>query len=332
MNPKESFLEENLDTFSSISKSRSSEQSKSKSAMVRNRVGQKYNKQLHDTEKDRRKQNEDALKQYMEQFWLNATTIWLLATSRCHSWGTALPMGKEESELHLSIASSMVPGIQMADTIKMWRQYISMGTWKIGEKMRLCVIMMQPNVASSSLIMNQMNWEDVNRAMRIIEVLDHGSTEVKAPVVRAEQGGNRLCGRLALTVREVVRESGKVVSKSAPSFANMSGSSLIFAVNFNGSVMLCTLTSASLPLIKSKMPEGFYSTCDATSVRIYSTHTYISKNSYIRIDAAGVVGFCGKPGSIGILFRALEYSIYSILNSANSTVAFIRTLNVIESC
>lgn len=246
--------------------------------------------------------------------------------TRITSWGTLIPMCYEEEQIHLSILRGL--GIEYERLTKN-RRYIKVGEWIILNQIHLSLVILQPAIATASVVVTSLNPNDVMKSLSNLEIVSPSSSGRDSTIITNETFRRRVIGRKALSV---VRLSKKNTSPELPViYAHASYSSLLFIVTVGSETHCCTFSSETITLLRGILADQrnilFHDDC----MNIYSWDRRITNNTHIKISKDGDISLLGSPKHFEQIMKGFKDVFYAIMQVRSRAFSFISTLRIVES-
>ncbi|KAI9329511.1 hypothetical protein DFJ73DRAFT_765707 [Zopfochytrium polystomum] len=183
------------------------------------------------------------------------------------------------------------------------------------KKVKVEIGLLQPCVATATVRADKITTNEVSQAYNMIVRHHPGTSNWNPPNLSSIHPDPvvRLKGRMSMAILQKLRDSGKSVPYSPPTFVNMSGSCLNVLLQVDDIVYLCGITQETLRVFPSEREDASGKVMsEQHNLRFKFPEKYGLKDTYFRIDSAGVIGLLGKTeASEQMLARNPIYAVRS---------------------
>lgn len=210
-------------------------------------------------------------------------------------------------------------GLDPASAVdKSWRRTWTIGAWKIGDSVTVCIAMMQPNVASAWVNISGVNVQSVMSAAEGYNSLCLPKSTCR---VETSQGRARIQGRWSLDLAsDLVASSAVKDSDVTVTSLNVSQATLFAWVAVGSdNVYLCTLTKESLKILVRYLPPWCadfeeVAVNGAVSLKVRGSNADATQ---LVIGSGGSVQYQGTPAHLRMLPSAMCISIRATMESVH---------------
>lgn len=252
-------------------------------------------------------------------------------TKRVLSWGTVLPMCSLEKNLHNRIPRAL--GLPVDVTKFSWRPLYSFGTWRLGGKSTVSIILTHPCIATSSLVFThctEAKAKSLNPAVDILSPPRDGSSNIETFYYN---GAPKLVGRCAMYVNAIMEQEDYDYEEPRCDFVVLTASALTFVIAHKTRTMLCRCTDRTLSEILSSNHRGIVLGSNDNSIRVHGESKSYPQNRISSSDSLGIcndgrITFQGHPRRMYEVYRSLYILMVSCMQDPMLRSRIVSSLEI----
>lgn len=237
-------------------------------------------------------------------------------------------MGENEERIHREFAEGM--GFILPKVFPPWRPNLVFGVWKIADNISISLSMVQPALASSTVAMESVGEIDIAHALNRISVISPSSSNMDGGKSSVRSGRVRVMGRKCMSAVSYMLRENPELGPPSVSFGNMSSTSIVITIGYEGNLFRCALSMESLNLLHHWTKDSIQSTVGTDSLMMYLWDKDPHGNTRLRIDSVGVVGLVGNPSAFKFLGTKLHNLLLYPFSDIGLLAEFLPTLQHLD--